>query len=244
MKDIYQKNFSKNAKTYDAYANLQKISAHMLLDNLPSHPISSILDLGCGTGLYTEKLCEIFKKAHITAIDFAPSMIEYAKQKTHLNVHWILSDIETYERQNQYDLITSNACFHWLSDLSPILKKYKATLSKRGTLLFSYFGPQTFYEWQKILSTTISAARFQTLADIQSAMKPLFPKTYFKEILVQKCYPSLLDLLKAIKYTGTKGAHLNMTWSPTLIRRLEASYIAMWGEIRATYQIFCIRGML
>ncbi len=40
-----------------------------------------ILELGCGTGYVTEQLSNLFPKAHITAIDFAESMIEVAKTR-------------------------------------------------------------------------------------------------------------------------------------------------------------------
>src|SRR5688500_7035775 len=55
-KRLLSKRFSEHAKTYDAYANVQKNMAKQLVDLLPqkntNHKIN-ILEIGCGTGYLT-----------------------------------------------------------------------------------------------------------------------------------------------------------------------------------------------
>lgn len=59
--------------------------AHSLLSTLDRRYSANssirILELGCGTGYVTEQLSNLFPKAHITAIDFAESMIAVAKTR-------------------------------------------------------------------------------------------------------------------------------------------------------------------
>jgi len=82
-KKILQMHFSRNAKNYDAYAKVQKKMANTLLDmlDLDSKSRLDILDVGCGTGYLTKLLLDRWPDARITAIDIAPGMIEYARDR-------------------------------------------------------------------------------------------------------------------------------------------------------------------
>ena len=49
-------NFSKHARGYDRYARLQKIMADRLASFLPNIMPDKVLEIGCGTGLFTKHL--------------------------------------------------------------------------------------------------------------------------------------------------------------------------------------------
>jgi 2-polyprenyl-3-methyl-5-hydroxy-6-metoxy-1,4-benzoquinol methylase len=65
---------------------------------------SSILDLGCGPGLYAEKLC---RKGHkITGIDFSENTICYAKkiaEREKLNIDYKCEDFFDLNYSEEYD---------------------------------------------------------------------------------------------------------------------------------------------
>lgn len=64
---------------------MYKKMAHSLLSILKERYSETasirILELGCGTGYVTEQLSKLFPKAHITAVDFAESMIAIAQTR-------------------------------------------------------------------------------------------------------------------------------------------------------------------
>jgi SAM-dependent methyltransferase len=66
----------------------------------------NILDLGCGPGLYAEKLAE---RGHlVTGIDFSSNSIQYAKdsvKRKKLDVSYKQQDYLALEEKNRYDLI-------------------------------------------------------------------------------------------------------------------------------------------
>ncbi len=66
----------------------------------------NILDLGCGPGLYTEKLA---RKGHtVTGVDFSKSSISHARKsaKEHgLNISYRCEDYLTIDDENCYDLV-------------------------------------------------------------------------------------------------------------------------------------------
>ncbi len=76
-----------------------------ILNKVPGDKLN-ILDLGCGPGLYTEKLAE---KGHIvTGMDFSSNSIRYAREsanRSNLNISYIQQDYLNLEEENKYDLI-------------------------------------------------------------------------------------------------------------------------------------------
>jgi len=149
-KQLLKKRFNNHAKTYDAYAGVQKSMANQLIDQLPTNFFNqkiAILEVGCGTGYLTQLLCKKFPKAAITAVDLSSGMIELAKKKIRENrVSFICGDIEELSIERHYDLIISNATFQWFNSLHTTIKKLYKQLKPTGSLLFSTFGNRTFQE--------------------------------------------------------------------------------------------------
>ena len=92
--DMINKTLLQNGLTWQLYPtiNMQmyKKMAHSLLSTLDRRYSANssirILELGCGTGYVTEQLSNLFPKAHITAIDFAESMIAVAKTRQNVKM--------------------------------------------------------------------------------------------------------------------------------------------------------------
>jgi malonyl-CoA O-methyltransferase len=155
-KQLLQKRFSENAKTYDRYANVQKIMAQTLLDRAfatcqektgTANPLFHILEVGCGTGFLTRRLQQCFPTARITAVDLAPGMIEVARRQVAGDaVRFLVGDIEEMPLASTYDLIISNATFQWFNRLPDTVKRLFDALNRQGVLLFSSFGNRTFRE--------------------------------------------------------------------------------------------------
>ncbi len=240
-------NFSKYASSYDEYSGVQSETAGMLARILPKGGVKNILEIGCGTGNYTSVLKDAFKDARIKAIDISGPMVEAARQKFgEERVAFEVGDIEAIEPGGIYDLITSNAAFHWLGDLDGVIKKTSASLKNNGALIFSAFGPKTFSEIGASLHSVIGRAvaftpdTFPGKADIENALSRHFKRVKITERLIRESYPCLYDLLNKIKYSGTRGmsANIGKAWSPGLLKKMEDNYLECFGSIEATYQIF------
>ncbi|GMQ64861.1 class I SAM-dependent methyltransferase [Vallitalea sp. AN17-2] len=70
-----------------------------------------ILDLGCGPGLYTEKLAK--KGYTVTGVDFSENSIEYAKNRAkqdNLDVNYICKDYLDLDFKEKFDLIIMIYC--------------------------------------------------------------------------------------------------------------------------------------
>jgi malonyl-CoA O-methyltransferase len=194
-KQLLQKRFSSNAKTYDQFANVQKKMADFLLKHLvmkrsDSSPLH-ILEIGCGTGYLTAKLSRHFQNATITAIDLAPGMIEIAKQRTSgMPIQFLCGDIEEMELYDRYDLIISNATFQWLNHLELTLSRLSSVLKSNGMILFSTFGCDTFHELHTSFQRSMQKLQLDTNARLGQSFYALEDLLELCERSVQSVHPT------------------------------------------------------
>jgi malonyl-CoA O-methyltransferase len=257
-KEIIKRNFSRYAGHYDDYSNIQDASAKRLIEELGPDSVTSILDVGCGTGNYTRLLRERFPLAKIKAIDISGEMVETAKVKLKgKGIEFAVKDAEELELSEEsdstetFDLITSNVSFQWFAGLEKALLDYKDRLKPGGTILFSTFGPLTFYELNDALkelseeADEISSRRFLEKMKITKIMKSLFKKIEVREEAFKENYASLREFLKKIKYSGTRGngTGTKSFWVSEKIDNLERIYRKKFNEIVATYQVYICKGV-
>jgi SAM-dependent methyltransferase len=112
----------------------------------------SILDLGCGPGLYCERLYQ--KGMQITGIDFSQRSIRYAREQAALkkmDIRYVSSDYLTMDYDSQFDLVFIIFCdFPVLppADKILLLKKIFKALKPGGKLLFDVFTSR-YQKYQK-----------------------------------------------------------------------------------------------
>lgn len=86
-----------------------------------------ILDLGCGPGLYANRLSKLGH--NLTGIDFSKRSIEYAKIKAleeHLNINYIYQNYTTINYEDEFDVIILIYC-----DLGALTNDERDILLKR-----------------------------------------------------------------------------------------------------------------
>jgi len=245
-----EQNFGSIAREYDDYAVAQAHAADELLDFTPAVEPDSILEPGCGTGIYTRLVARRFPEASIRAVDLSEDMVRVAREKLHKqNVTFAVRDAEE-EPQRDFDLITSGATFQWYRDLSGTLGRYRRALRSGGALSFSYFGPRTYRELHHCLAEvtgqeeTLDAASFADRPRLRELMNIHFKSYRVEERRFRQDFDNLRELLRSIKLTGARGRRTGVRWTPGLLKELESCYREHYGGIRATYQVFLCRGKI
>lgn len=248
-KQVVKTNFSKYAKVYDRYSTVQDLCGSKLIKKIEAEKFNTILDIGCGTGSYTALLKKRFPKALVKAIDISGEMIKVSKDKFKGNdIEFIAADAEKIDFKETFDLISSNATFQWFENLELALKKYAQSLKKGGLILFSIFGPRTFYELARSLeifseqSLAITASEFLDKAKIEAVLKNIFSQVKIEEEIHKESYGSLKDLLKKIKYTGARGSSKQGFWTKSRMSAVQEIYLKNFKSITASYQIYFCRG--
>jgi malonyl-CoA O-methyltransferase len=239
-------NFSRYAHLYDRYAEIQYIAAAELIAETPCRAVN-ILETGCGTGNYTRFLKEKFDTARITASDISDVMIGIARCKFRsAGIEFKSADAGLIPPEGGYDLITSNAVFQWLRDPDAVLAKSRDGLTEGGELVFSSFGPETFFELRQSLEDALkedllfSASGFPDKDGMERMLGRYFIGASVREKIVKKRYGSLMELLNSIKYTGTRGDGIGgaFAWNKRMLQSVQDIYRAKFGGIEASYQIF------
>jgi len=265
-KRLLSKRFSEHAKTYDAYANVQKNMARQLVDLLPqkntNHKIN-ILEIGCGTGYLTRLLVKAFPNAAITAVDIAPGMVEVAKGMTKEDrVTFLCTDIEEMALNENFDLIISNATFQWLNDLPATLEKLCIRLTAEGSLIFSTFGIDTFQELhmsyeqaKEKLQLSIDSSpgqMFYTLEELSQICEEALPFSSASPIEITKMekleleyFQTVREFFTSIKKIGAANSNKeNYCQRPSLFRELINIYDTEYRDesgVKATYHCLCFK---
>lgn len=213
-KTLVKKRFSRNLKTYKDNSVVQNKMADKLVEMIRFQP-KKILELGCGSGLLTEKLIKKFNTTTYDAIDIVEDCEKYIKEISS-NINFYHSDIETFNFQNKYDLIISNAVFQWVEDLPLFIEGLKKCLSPNGILLFSTFGTDNLLEISKLTGESLKYIAIQELNSL------LHPQEIYED-KISLNFDTPKDVLKHLKYTGV-NAISNNHWTKSDLKNFENGY--------------------
>lgn len=110
---------------------------------------TKILDFGCGAGMSTFELQDIYPEAEVTGIDLSPyflAVAQYRGQQNSKNVHWIHGAAErTGLADSSFDLVSACLMFHELptSAAIAIIKEAQRILRPGGYLAIMDMNPQS-----------------------------------------------------------------------------------------------------
>lgn len=103
---------------------------------------TSVLDIGCGSGVLTEALAQTSR--FVTGVDFSAKNIAIAREKsTNTNVKYIHSSIEQYPTRTteQYSLIVANMVLQDVSELEACLSSIAIVSAARARLVATITHP-------------------------------------------------------------------------------------------------------
>lgn len=174
-KKIVAQSFSRAADHYDDVAHLQREVGAELLALLPGNRhYRRALDIGCGTGQLTRHLCEY--AAHVTALDMAPGMLDFARiHHGDVIADFICADADALPfAPASFDLVFSNFALQWCASLPGLLQRLHTQLQAGGILAFSIPGENTLWElkqsWQHADPSHVHVNPFLTLKEVEAAI--------------------------------------------------------------------------
>lgn len=128
-------NMEWNSTLYDKKHDFVAEYGKGLLESVPKNDEQAILDLGCGTGILTVQLAELCNK--VIGVDSSQSMIDKAKEQFG-NIEFMVCDALALPFENEFDVVFSNAVFHWISDHDALLKNIHKVLKPQGLLVCEF----------------------------------------------------------------------------------------------------------
>ena len=112
--------------------------------------IHSVLDIGCGSGVYCIEFLKQGKT--VLGLDLAEGMLEIAKQKTAAyqnsgKIAFVLSDYMEYKPTQKYDAACLMGLFDYIKEPVPFIQKLEKDITKE--LYMSFPKKMGFLTWQR-----------------------------------------------------------------------------------------------
>jgi malonyl-CoA O-methyltransferase len=245
------RSFGAAASGYDGVAILQQEAGQRLLRRLCATAPSAdaVLDLGAGTGYFTERLRIAFADARCVALDLAEGMLCHFREKRPCaqEVGLAVGDAECLPfAAGTFDVIFANMVFQWCGSLSAAFAECARVLRPGGVLAFSMFGEGSLCElreaWRRV-DRYSHVNTFPSRGGVTAGLRNSgFSLSGVKSVRQHRCYPSLLELMRELKALGahnvTRDRPRHLLGRGTL-ERLAQGYEkrADGSSIQATFEI-------
>jgi len=186
---------------------------------------SKVLELGCGTGIFSEKLSTT--GIQLSSIDLSPDLLEQAKDRIkNKNVQFYLQDAENLEfSDNTFDTVLGTSILHHLR-IERALSEIYRVLKPKGLMVFSepnMINPQVFMERHVPSIRESSGTSLDETAFIRWKLKKWILQAGFEDVnitpfdfLHPKTPPSAIPMIRSI------GAVVEKT---PLLREISGSLI-------------------
>lgn len=173
--------FDKSAVTYDQWcstplgAYADRLEKQMLTELASPEPGESVIDLGCGTGIYSILFAR--QGLTVTGIDASREMLRLARNKAaaqSLNIEFLQGDLLSLPfPDNRFDLAICNVVLEFVSDPRRVLEEGLRVLRPGGRLVAGLVGKQS--DWARTYEkrgrenpeSVFSQAEFYSLEDIR-----------------------------------------------------------------------------
>ena len=238
-----RRTFNGAASNYDDNAFLQSEIANRLAEKLKVISIKpqTIIDLGSGTGLLSNKTAEIFPNANLICVDFAQQSL----LKNSQNLKVCANAYELPFASNSVDFIVSNLMMQWCPDLKALFNECFRVLKPEGLILFTTFGPDTLKELKRSWSAVDSSAHVNNFIDMHDIGDQMLQSGFQSPIMemenITLTYEKVLDLMHDLKSIGAQnvGSRSKALTGKTKFKKMIEMYESYRsdGKLPATYEV-------
>jgi trans-aconitate 2-methyltransferase len=127
-----------NPVQYDKFQREREQPFFDLLSMIQPRHAMRVVDLGCGTGKLTRLLHTTLDARETIGIDRSPRMLEAAgRDDLPKGLRFEVGTIESFPgSRGAFDLVFSNAAYHWIEDHPSLLGRLRDALAPGGQLAF------------------------------------------------------------------------------------------------------------
>lgn len=104
-----------------------------LVHRIQLSKVNTAIDVGCGAGNSTAVIQDRWPDSILTGLDSSETMIERARSE-YPALNFICADASSWQPDETYDLVFSNAMIQWITDQERLLRNFISWLNPGGAL--------------------------------------------------------------------------------------------------------------
>lgn len=244
--------FGQASRSYDGSARLQRHMGEILMGLMQPLPSGQcdLLDLGCGTGHFSERLGSTWPAAAVWGVDLSAAMLAHAHAHRSSHLHWLQADAEALPfADGTFDRVFSNLMLQWSADPVATLQEACRVLKPGGQLVCSTLVAGTLdtlaAAWAVADPGRAHVNRFEDYDSLVERITAAWPQAVVTREQVVLDYTDPLHLMRELKSLGAtyKAAdRRNTLTSPRRLQQMVAAYPRSdEGGIKAAYQAAYIK---
>lgn len=197
--------FSAASSTYENNAIAQKELARLLTSHLMEAGVRSgkkILEIGCGTGLFTREIISNFTPSGLDLIDISDARPDIKE----IPSRFFCKDAEEWIASSEagvYDAVLSSSVVQWFINLPLFISNVFLHLKEDGIFGFSTFLPGNLEELDTLRPSPI---HYHSKEEIIDFLSPFFEDIRVKEKTITLYFDSPSQLFNHLRATGVGGS--------------------------------------
>lgn len=211
---------------YDRHAEAQKI-IHGELDKwlalYAPERVAQILEIGCGTGLFSRLLAQRFPQAKLVLNDLDAACAPDGPHNRPSETEYRFGDAEAIDLGSGYDIIASASALQWLAQPEAFIRRTAQMLVSDGLLLFNTFTPDNLHP---IRTLTGSGLHYPTAAEWADWLQRDYDILAIEQRTITLAFDTPRDALRHLQYTGVTATHTDFVWTKQRLHTFETQYRA------------------
>lgn len=162
---------------WDWLRNIDERAHHSVLAGYAAYlkPGGSLLDVGCGEGVFQEELRGA--AGRYMGVDFEQA-IQKAQHKVNATTRFVVGDMNEFTVAQKFDVIVFNESIYYLHDTLTGVQRYESMLAPDGVLLISMHGKERNDALWAALDaryTTLDRVTITNARDVRWTVKAMVP---------------------------------------------------------------------
>ncbi len=238
-KELIRRRFMRGRGTYDSQAEAQcRIAGKMaglIARYVPRSSQRKVVEVGCGTGIFTRQLLRVAQPDSLWLNDLCPEMKDCLADILGEQVSFHPGDAERLLFPSGQGLIVSCSAVQWFVSPELFFQRCADFLTADGYFSFTTFGKQNLCE---IAELTGSSLMYRSLDELKESLGHHYQVIHASEELIHLSFASPLAVLKHLQETGVTGI-ASCSWTKGKLldfcQRYKASYSQPDHKVGLTY---------